>query len=150
MSNVLTTEAPDAVRKALNEYAELIDIYAEDQLSMAARGLQPKTSRIRAEVYNRLAIELRETAVVKEEPEMNFPTLIELNLLMDTSHRTYITKVLRECAERGITEALFHPAMVSHQAEEELIALGYKVEEWRSQINPSKIQLKVSWKKEAK
>lgn len=66
MPNLLTTTAPDEVRKALNEYADLLDIYARHQLAF---GQRMKLNRdrgkchTRAEVYNSLAIELRETIV---------------------------------------------------------------------------------------
>jgi hypothetical protein len=57
MSLRATTPYPDEVRKQFHEYADVLDIYASDQIAMMRRKL--KGHQIRAEVYAEIAAEIR-------------------------------------------------------------------------------------------
>lgn len=62
MSLVATTQHPDEVRKHFNDYADVLDIYASDQIAALRWQKTAKSKReveIRSEVYADIARELR-------------------------------------------------------------------------------------------
>lgn len=54
-----TTPNPAEVAKHFRDYADILDIYASDQLAMLRRNLNPRDAKTRATVYAEIAYELR-------------------------------------------------------------------------------------------
>lgn len=61
MSIKATTTAPNEVRRLFNEYADILEMYADDQRAMMTRfKVGNSLRRVHAELYEQIAKEMRE------------------------------------------------------------------------------------------
>ena len=69
MPLIATTPHPDEVRKQFHEYADVLDIYASDQMAMIRRTYTKAAMRqceIRSKIYSEIAAEIRTIKFTEE------------------------------------------------------------------------------------
>lgn len=54
-----TTTAPDEVKRLFDEYADVLQMYANDQWGMARRNIGKRNAELRATLYEEIANEIR-------------------------------------------------------------------------------------------